>query len=156
MNYVLAVFWDCIQIDILHPKRCQFCQISTVHKKRERSLKNGNFSIFEQNCQRPSFWNTTLFFWQLAFYWHLPTSGRLNAVKTAPQPLFVNGRFLPYAFHPLTPSQYLSSFSSTGQRVKSSIFHEIVCRFGKFFMSACCGLNFDAIDLPHSYSVQAV
>ena len=30
------------------------------------------------------------FCWQLAFYRHLPTSGRQNTVKTAPQPLFVN------------------------------------------------------------------
>ena len=30
------------------------------------------------------------FCWQLTFYPHLPTSGRQNTVKTAPQPLFVN------------------------------------------------------------------
>ena len=32
--------------------------------------------------------------WQLAFYRHLPTSGRQNTVKTAPQPLFVNRAFV--------------------------------------------------------------
>ena len=26
--------------------------------------------------------------WQLAFYRHLPTSGRQNTIKTAPQPLY--------------------------------------------------------------------
>ena len=34
------------------------------------------------------------FCWQLAFYRHLPTSGRQNTVKTAPQPLFVNRAFV--------------------------------------------------------------
>ena len=33
------------------------------------------------------------FCWQLAFYRHLPTSGRQNTVKTAPQPLIVNSAF---------------------------------------------------------------
>ena len=33
------------------------------------------------------------FCWQLAFYRHLPTSGRQNKVKTAPQPLIVNSAF---------------------------------------------------------------
>ena len=33
------------------------------------------------------------FCWQLAFYRHLPTSGRQNTVKTAPQPLIVNKAF---------------------------------------------------------------
>ena len=37
---------------------------------------------------------TPYFCWQLAFYWHLPTSGRQNMVKTAPQPLFVNRVFV--------------------------------------------------------------
>ena len=35
----------------------------------------------------------TYFCWQLAFHWHLPTSGRQNTVKTAPQPLIVNSAF---------------------------------------------------------------
>ena len=34
------------------------------------------------------------FCWQLAFYRHLPTSGRQNTVKTAPQPLIVNNAFV--------------------------------------------------------------
>ena len=34
------------------------------------------------------------FCWQLAFYRHLPASGRQNTVKTAPQPLFVNKAFV--------------------------------------------------------------
>ena len=34
------------------------------------------------------------FCWQLAFYRHLPTSGRQNTVKTTPQPLFVNKAFV--------------------------------------------------------------
>ena len=34
------------------------------------------------------------FCWQLAFYRHLPTSGRQNTVKTAPQPLIVNSAFV--------------------------------------------------------------
>ena len=34
------------------------------------------------------------FCWQLAFYRHLPTSGRQNTVKTALQPLFVNRAFV--------------------------------------------------------------
>merc|ERR1712004_813952 len=33
------------------------------------------------------------FCWQLAFHRHLPTSGRQNTVKTAPQPLIVNSAF---------------------------------------------------------------
>ena len=37
---------------------------------------------------------TAYFCWQLAFYRHLPTSGRQNTVKTAPQPLFVNSAFV--------------------------------------------------------------
>merc|ERR1712012_980954 len=36
----------------------------------------------------------TYFCWQLAFYRHLPTSGRQNTVKTDPQPLFVNRAFV--------------------------------------------------------------
>ena len=40
------------------------------------------------------FWGTPPYFcWQLAFYRHLPTSGRQNTVKTAPQPLIVNSAF---------------------------------------------------------------
>ena len=35
----------------------------------------------------------TYFCWQLAFHRHLPTSGRQNTVKTAPQPLIVNSAF---------------------------------------------------------------
>ena len=38
------------------------------------------------------------FCWQLAFYRHLPTSGRQNTVKTAPQPLFVNSESI--SVHP--------------------------------------------------------
>ena len=34
------------------------------------------------------------FCWQLAFHLHLPTLGRQNPVKTAPQPLFVNRAFV--------------------------------------------------------------
>ena len=34
------------------------------------------------------------FCWQLAFHRHLPTSGRQNTVKTAPQPLIVNSAFV--------------------------------------------------------------
>ena len=34
------------------------------------------------------------FCWQLAFYRHLPTSGRQNTVKTAPQSLIVNSAFV--------------------------------------------------------------
>ena len=34
------------------------------------------------------------FCWKLAFYRHLPTSGRQNTVKTAPQPLLVNRAFV--------------------------------------------------------------
>ena len=34
------------------------------------------------------------FCWQLAFYRHLPTSGRQNMVKTAPQQLIVNSAFV--------------------------------------------------------------
>ena len=41
------------------------------------------------------FWETpTYFCWQLAFHRHLPTSGRQNTVKTAPQPLIVNSAFV--------------------------------------------------------------
>ena len=47
------------------------------------------------------FWGTPPYFcWQLAFYQHLPTSGRQNTVKTAPQPLFVNRAFVAlYVLH---------------------------------------------------------
>ena len=34
------------------------------------------------------------FCWQLAFYRHLPISGRQNTLKTTPQPLFVNRAFV--------------------------------------------------------------
>ena len=40
------------------------------------------------------FGTPSYFCWQLAFYRHLPTSGRQNTVKTAPQPLFVNRAFV--------------------------------------------------------------
>ena len=67
------------------------------------------------------------FCWQLAFYRHIPTSGRQNTVKTAPQLLFVNRVFvalyvtiiLPVG--PIPISLYLSSLST----VFSSIFWAI-------------------------------
>ena len=46
------------------------------------------------------------FCWQLRFYQHLPTLGRQNTVKAAPQPLFVNRAFVaPYVtiISPLGP-----------------------------------------------------
>ena len=42
----------------------------------------------------------TYFCWQLAFHWHLPTSGRQNTVKKGPQPLFVPKAFFPYVYRP--------------------------------------------------------
>ena len=40
------------------------------------------------------------FCWQLAFYRHLPTSGRQNTVKKAPQPLFAQKVFAPLCIYP--------------------------------------------------------
>ena len=58
------------------------------------------------------FWGTPPYFcWQLAFYRHLPTSGRQNTVKTAPQPLIVNRA----SFY---PSRYLFSFSTWRPKTK--------------------------------------
>ena len=43
------------------------------------------------------------FCWQLAFYLHLPTSGRQNTVKMAPQPLFVNRAFVALYVNIISP-----------------------------------------------------
>ena len=43
------------------------------------------------------------FCWQLAFYRHLPTSGRQNTVKTAPQPLFVDRAFVALYVNIISP-----------------------------------------------------
>ena len=63
------------------------------------------------------------FCWQLAFYRHLPTSGRQNTVKTAPQPLFVNRAFV---------ALYVSIISPVGP-IPISLFlfelDEIVCNY---------------------------
>ena len=60
---------------------------------------------------------------------------------------------LPYmwaSFYPLDPSRYLSSFSSWRPKTKKfPFFTKFHCR-SRFFLPACCGLNFDATDLPNS------
>ena len=63
-----------------------------------------NVDIYEISLIQCQGWNLKIvvkrffvtppyFCWQLAFYRHLPTSGRQNTVKTAPQPLIVNKAF---------------------------------------------------------------
>ena len=62
------------------------------------------------------------FCWQLAFYRHLPTSGRQNTVKTTPQPLFVNSAFVALyvgIILPVGPSRYLSSLLSWRPKTKN-------------------------------------
>ena len=53
-------------------------------------LDNFNF----ENCGRILNATPPYFCWQLAFYRHLPTSGRQNTVKTTLQPRFVNSAFV--------------------------------------------------------------
>ena len=47
------------------------------------------------------------------------------------------------------PSQYLSSFPSNWPKSRN-FFTNFSCRPLKNFGAACCGLNFDATDLPNS------
>ena len=46
------------------------------------------------NCGRKVFHYTALYLLATRVYRHLPTSGRQNTVKTAPQPLFVDRAFV--------------------------------------------------------------
>ena len=59
-----------------------------------KKILSGGFCSKVKNVTAQLFRNTAYFCWQLAFYRHLPTSGRQNTVKTAPQPLFVNSAFV--------------------------------------------------------------
>ena len=56
-----------------------------------------------------------------------------------------NGLFIFYG-----PSQYLSSFSSWRPKSKKISFSRISIATCKNNSPACCGLTFDATDLPHS------
>ena len=48
-------------------------------------------------------------------------------------------------------SLYLSSFSSCRPTSKKNQFFTNLRVHTQFFLSACCGLNFDATDLPNSW-----
>ena len=91
---------------------------------------------------------------QLALYRHSPTSGRQNTVKKDPQPLLGQKEFVPLrimAFSPFMAHHNISlRFRAGGQRVKNFRFSRICMSACDFFLSACCGLNFDATDLPNS------
>ena len=82
------------------------------------------------------FWATPPYFcWQLAFYRHLPTSGRQNTVKTTPQPLFVNSAFVALyvsiilPIGPIPISLFVSELEAKDLRI--SVFHKFACRFGE-------------------------
>ena len=95
------------------------------------------------------------FCWQLAFFRHLPTSGRQNKVKTAPQPLIVclQGICCPICEHHFTHWTHPDisfRFRAGGRRLKNFHFSRNSIAARVFFLPACCGLNFDATDLPNS------
>ena len=86
---------------------------------------------------------------------HLPTSGRRNTVKTAPQPLFVNRAFVALyvsIISPVGPMPIsLFVFKLEAKEKKISIFHKFACpSTRKLLLVACCGLNFNSTDLSHS------
>ena len=62
------------------------------------------------------------FCWQLAFYQHLPTSGRQNTVEGPAATVCLSTvHLLPYmwtSFYPLDPSRYLFSFSRWRPKTK--------------------------------------
>ena len=69
------------------------------------------------------------FCWQIAFYRHLPTSGRQNTVKKGPQPLFTQKAFVPLCipvFSPIMAHHNISlRFRAVGLRVKK---FQVFCR----------------------------
>ena len=59
--------------------------------------------LLSQNYGLVAFSNTALFLLALAFYRHLPTSGRQNMVKKGPQPLFTQKAFVPLCITRFSP-----------------------------------------------------
>ena len=88
-----------------------------------KKILSGGFCSKVKIVTAQLFRYTAYFCWQLAFYRHLPTSGRQNTVKTAPQPLFVNRAFV---------ALYVSIISPVGP-IPISLFlfelDEIVCNY---------------------------
>ena len=87
------------------------------------------------------------FCWQLTFYRHLPTLGRQNSIQKIFYPPFI------YIFWILNlklkdslvacPKQFpVENFWVQSDLRKFSVFTNLCVRT-RFFLSACCGLNFD-------------
>ena len=64
--------------------------VQNVHK----NFLSGGFCSTIKIVTAQLFVTSPYFCWQLTFYRHLPTSGRQNTDKTAPQPLIVNSAFV--------------------------------------------------------------
>ena len=131
-------------------------------------VKNGNFLLFglqleKEERYRDGFGSKIkigagkVFVTPPKLFFSLLKKGQLWAGKTrSKRPrshCLSTVHLLPYmwaSFYPLDPSRYLSSFSSWRPKTKKfPFFTKFRCRT-RLFLLACCGLNFDATDLPNS------
>ena len=96
----------------------------------------------------------TYFCWQLAFYRHLPTSGRQNRVKNLLYPPFIYIFLNPECVRipwVLAPKNFpIANFRVRSDLQKISLFHEFSCPLGKKYRRPAADSIFDATDLPHS------
>merc|ERR1712115_662496 len=107
-----------------------------------------------ENCGRKVFRNTALFLLATRV---LPASPNFGQAKQGQK--FVVPTFHIHFLNPecvtipwvLAPKNFpIENFRVRSDLQKVSLFHEFSCPLGKKKPSACCGLNFDATDLPHS------
>ena len=103
---------------------------------RAKSSRDNFFIYIKKKIAAWTLFVTPSYFcWQLAFYRHLPTSGRQNTVKTAPQPLFVDRAFVALYVTIISPLRSIPIsvfiFELEAEQLKISVFHQVPLQFGK-------------------------
>ena len=106
--------------------------------------------LYSQNCGRLIFWNTSLFLLATRVLQASPNFGRQNGPAATDCQQCI---FYPICGHHFTHRTHTNisfRFRPGGRRLKNFHFSRNSIATRVFFLPACCGLNFDATDLPHS------
>ena len=147
---------------LLHIFPLNFCQLirrmRTKTKKKKKKMTSRAIKRFDFALKSK--------LWPGGFFQHCPNFAgnslstgisQLRSGKTRskrPRSHWLSTmHLLPYmwaSFYPLDPSRYLSSISSWRPKTKKFPFFTKFHCHTHFFLPACCGLNFDATDLPKS------
>ena len=91
---VLYTWHLCLMWSFLQWPNTTTQHVQPPHNITQPNFLSGGFCSKVKIVTAQLFPTPPYFCWQLAFYWHLPTLGRQNTVKTAPQPLIVNSAFV--------------------------------------------------------------